>query len=326
MSDVFNPAGESDDDGARRARWLIEPAALAARLGDPSLVVLDAHVDLAPPRFDGDYRVVSGRDAWRAERIPGARHADLVEALSASHPQLNFMRPDPQVLARAIDELGVGGDSQVVVYDRADGFWAARLWWMRRWIGIDAQVLDGGWRAWRAAGLPVEAGGADEAGESGVSGVSGVSGDSGDSGDAPPFAGQTLPVRVRNGMWIDRDAVEAAVAGSMRGTLVCALSDAVFSGRVPSRYARRGHIPGSVNVPARTLFDAEGRYLPTAQLRAALASLDSAQPVLLYCGGGISAAVDALALTLIGRDDVAIYDGSLQEWAADLALPMATDG
>lgn len=297
-------SNEQNDDAARRARILIEAAELAACLGEPELVVLDAQVELPSPRFDGDYRVASGYDGWLAQRVPGARHADLSAALSAPHEALSFVRPAPERLARALAALGVGPASRVVIYDRSDGFWAARLWWMLRWIGIEARVLDGGWRVWREAGLPVESG--------------------------PPRAmnrgrekkGEGIEVRERPGMWADRTDVEAIVAGNTRATLVCALSADMFTGKAASRYARRGHIPGSLNVPARNLFDATGRYAPTPALREALGSLASGGPLCVYCGGGISAAADALALTLTGRDAVSIYDGSLQEWAADPALPL----
>jgi thiosulfate/3-mercaptopyruvate sulfurtransferase len=289
----------SNDDDLRRARLLVGPEALLARLRDPATVVLDAQVDLPAPRFDGDHRVRSGHDGWLAAHIPGSRHADLVDALSAPHPSLTFMRPAPHDFARALAALGVGRGARVVVYDRSDGFWAARLWWMLRWIGVDAAGLDGGWNAWVAAGLPQEHGEA-----------------------APVDAAEPLEPDPRDAPWVDRAEIEAALRAANPPQLICALAHAQFSGHAPTRYARRGHIPGSANVPARTLFDATGRYLPAPELRAAFAALDPARPAWLYCGGGISAAVDALALTLIGRDDVRLYDGSLQEWAADAALPL----
>ncbi|WP_321876941.1 sulfurtransferase [Paraburkholderia bannensis] len=295
MSDVH------DDDAARRARILIEPAELAASLGEPGLVVLDAQVELPSPRFDGDYRVASGYDGWLEQRVPGARHADLSAALSAPHEALSFMRPAPEELARALAALGVGVASRVVVYDRSDGFWAARLWWMLRWIGVEARVLDGGWRAWREANLLVESGPA-----------------------AAVEPADAIEVCERPGMWADRADVEAIVAGAVSDTLVCALSADLFAGRAASRYARRGHIPGSVNLPARTLLDSTGRYAATPVLREALGTLAVGANVCVYCGGGISAAVDALALTLTGHDAVSIYDGSLQEWAADPALPLVS--
>ncbi|RQZ25017.1 sulfurtransferase [Burkholderia sp. Bp9090] len=291
-----NPAA----DAARRARILVGPDELAACLDEPDVVVLDAHVELPPPRFDGDYRVTSGHDGWLAQRIRGARHADFTSGLSAPHETLSFMRPAPAVLARELAALGVTSTSRVVVYDRGDGLWSARLWWMLRWIGLDARVLDGGWRAWRAANLPV------------------------DTGPASAVKRGRLDVRERAGMWADRADVEAMLAGAVRASLVCALSAEVYAGTAPSRYARRGHIPGSVNVPARSLLDATGRYETAPGLRRALGSLDAAHPVCVYCGGGISAAVNALALTLAGYDKVSIYDGSLQEWAADPALPLVS--
>jgi len=105
---------------------------------------------------------------------------------------------------------------------------------------------------------------------------------------------------------------------------VCALSVDVYAGRAPSRYARRGHIPGSLNLPARTLVDNTGRYAAPALLREILAGVYGTSPIVLYCGGGISACVVALALCLLGHRAVRVYDGSLQEWAADFALPLAT--
>ncbi len=290
--------------------YLIEPVELARRLGQPDLVVLDAHVFLPSPRFDGDYRVERGDDAWQANRIPGSRHADLVDALSDRQAAWSFMRPTPEILTDAVAALGVETDSHVVVYDRADGFWAARLWWMLRSIGIEAQVLNGGWQAWEAAHLPQQHG----------------------PDDRNAVVPSCLPLRPVKGLWADRPDVERVLHGEDARTLVCALSASVFAGQTASRYARRGHIPGSVNLPARSLVDTTGRYLPLPALREALAPLLDASPpsLLLYCGGGISATVNALALTLIAQHDprarreISVYDGSLQEWAADPTLPLDT--
>ncbi|WP_140719803.1 sulfurtransferase [Pseudomonas sp. Hp2] len=281
---------------------LIDAATLAARLGEPRLRVLDASVELPAARFDGDYRPASGLAGWRAAHIPGSRHADLLEALADKRAGFGFALPDWPVLATALQRLGIGDDSAVVVYDRSDGFWAARLWWMLRSLGLHARVLDGGWQAWRAAGWPEE------------------------SGDAADIEPGTITLRPRPELWADRRHVEAVVAGRAPGTLVCALPAPLFAGSAPTRYARRGHIPGSLNLPARDLFGADGRYLPVHRLEQLLAPLRaSARPLLPYCGGGISAAAQALALTLVGETDIALYDGSLQEWAADPSLPLVVD-
>ena len=276
---------------------------LAATLDDPRLCLLDASVELAAPQFDGDYRVQSGHAGWLAGHIRGARHADLLGDLADTAAPFSFALPKAQLALDTLRKLGVHDDALIVIYDRSDGFWAARLWWMLRSLGIDAAVLDGGLRAWIAAGYSLDEG-------------------------APPaisIAALSAPAQYRDGFWIDRHDVEKVVAGKADGTLVCALSAALFDGSAVTRYARRGHIPGSSNLPARSLFDDDGCYLSGAALAEALVGLRQTEPpLLLYCGGGISAAALALALTLAGETRVAIYDGSLQEWAAEPALPLTT--
>ena len=279
------------------AQWL------ASALDDPRLCLLDASVELAAPEFDGDYRVESGHAGWLAGHIRGARHADLLNDLAAADAPFSFALPDAQRALDALQKLGIQDDSLIVIYDRSDGFWAARLWWMLRSLGIDAAVLDGGLRAWTAAGFSLETG----------------------ESSAPRHGTVSMPAKYREGFWLDRHDVERVVAGEADGTLVCALSAALFDGSAVTRYARRGHIPGSRNLPARSLFDDDGRYRRGATLDEALAGLRQAEPpLLLYCGGGISAAALALALTLAGETRVALYDGSLQEWAAEPSLPLTT--
>lgn len=282
---------------------LVDSQWLQAHLDDPGLVVLDATVVLPSPGFDGDYRVESGYDGWLQAYIPGSRHADLLTELADTQASFSFALPPPEVLVKALANLGAGEGKTLVIYDRADGFWTARLWWMLRGVGVDAAVLDGGFNAWTKAGLPTHSG-----------------------PETPIQPAQPWAIDPRPELWIDRPGVEAIVAGHAPGLLICALGTALFEGSAPTRYARRGHIPGSRNLPARQLFDAHGCYLPKDALAQAIGStlLHSEGPLILYCGGGISAAANALALTLLGRRDIAIYDGSLQEWAADARLPMTT--
>lgn len=282
---------------------LVTAAWLAAALDDPRLCLLDASVELAAPAFDGDYRVESGHAGWLAGHIRGARHADLLNDLAAADAPFSFALPEAQAALDALQKLGIKDDSLIVIYDRSDGFWAARLWWMLRSLGIEAAVLDGGLRGWIAAGFSLEQGEPSAAGCGTLSALA----------------------KYRDGFWINRHEVERVVAGEADGTLVCALSAALFDGSAVTRYARRGHIPGSRNLPARSLFDNDGCYRRGAALSEALAGLRQAEPpLLLYCGGGISAAALALALTLAGETRVAIYDGSLQEWAAEPSLPLTT--
>lgn len=276
---------------------------LAAHLHQPGLVILDATVVLPSPRFDGDYRADSGYPGWLDEHIPGSRHADLTRDLHDADAAYSFAMPDLAALAAQLQRLGIDDHSRIVIHDRNDGFWAARLWWMLRSVGIQASLLDGGLTAWRAAGQPI---------------------DTGPGREQPSASVPTL--RPQPGHWVDQQQVLAVSQGQTTGRLVCALGQGVFEGTAATRYQRRGHIPGSLNRPARQLFDEQGRYLPRAQLKEVLgaALLVSHEPLLLYCGGGISAAATAFALTLLGRANVMIYDGSLQQWSANPALPMTT--
>ena len=277
---------------------------LADRLGDPNTLILDATVILPPPRFDGDYRVTSGESRWLASHIPGARFADLLGSLSAHDAPYHFAVPDPQTLAQALRSLGVEDDKRVVVYDSESGFWAARLWWMLRSLGLQAAVLDGGFSRWSLEGQAVE------------------------SGAVAPIPGRALTLQVDPNAWVSRAQVESIVSGEKSGTLICALSRELFDGTALTRYGRRGHIPGSRNLPARDLFAGDGTYLKAAELatRAGSVLTDAARPLVLYCGGGISAAADALALTLLGETQISIYDGSLEEWAKDANLPLMSAG
>ena len=281
---------------------LVDDTWLAAYLDDPRLVVLDATTLLPSPREDGDYRSVSGRGAWAERHLPGSRHADLTGELSDHDAPYHFAVPSPEALAAALARLGVGEGSEVVSYDSGGGIWAARLWWMLRAIGVPAAVLDGGLGAWETAGRPLA---------------------SGDDTDPVPAVRPVTPV-VRPDLWVGVEDVAAISRGERPGTLVCALPSGGYDGSAPTRYSRRGHIPASRSLPGRGLVDEAGRVLSPEELAAkAGAVLDTDDsPVVLYCGGGISAAGAALALTLLGRTDVSVYDGSLEEWSKDPARPL----
>jgi thiosulfate/3-mercaptopyruvate sulfurtransferase len=284
---------------------LVDEAWLAEHLHDPRLVVLDATALLPSPRHDGDHRSASGRPGWAERHIPGSQHADLTGDLSDPDAPYHFAVPAPEALSAALARLGVGEGSEVVVYDTGGGIWAARLWWMLRAISVPAAVLDGGLEAWRTAGQPLA---------------------TGDSAPEPAPTPATPVVRPR--LWSGIEDVAAISRGDRPGTLVCALPPGGYDGSAPTRYSRRGHIPGSLSLPGRGLLDDAGRLLPRAGLAArAGAVLDGADsPVVLYCGGGISAAGTALALTVLGREDVSLYDGSLEEWSKDPARPLESGG
>ncbi|MEJ3403744.1 rhodanese-like domain-containing protein [Rathayibacter sp. YIM 133350] len=284
----------------------IDAAGLAALLAaEPPPVVLDATLVLHKPRFDGDFRAESGRGRWLAGHIPGSRHVAIDTEFSAPHATHDH-HEQPQGIADRLAALGIGRHTRAVVYDTVGTLWAARLWYLLDWIGVDVSVLDGGLRAWEEEGLPVVAGA--------------------DAAPSPVPAEPWVAGTVRTA-WVDREEIEHA-SRALPGRLVCGLSATAFAGTEPTRYARRGHIPESVNVPARSLFDAGGRVLPPATVRARHvdAGADLGSELLLYCGGGISATANALALAHAGIRSVRVYDGSLEEWSADPALPLVTGG
>lgn len=276
---------------------LISVAELAA---NPQLRVFDASLELHSPAFDGDYRMNSGRERYLAGHIPGATHVDVATQFSDPTAPLHYTHPQPQRLTDELARLGVSAGEELVVYDSSGTLWAARLWYLLRWIGVPVRVLDGGLAAWTAAGHPIE---------------------TGDVPEREPVA--SWKAGVVHDAWIDKNELIERAADDSR-PLVCSLPAGSFTGAQATRYSRRGRIPGSVNVSSRDLFGSDGTLVDAEQIDAkyAAAGVDGSDEVLLYCGGGISAAAGALALVAIGRETVRIYDGSLEEWSADASLPL----
>jgi thiosulfate/3-mercaptopyruvate sulfurtransferase len=279
---------------------LVDGAWLAAHLGDPDLVILDATVSPLATEPEAASRAATSGTTFEAAHIPGARHADLILALSDPTAGFSFAMPDAATLAAKLAALGVADGKHVVVYDEFLNMWACRVWWMLRAIGFaTASVLDGGFAEWKREGRPIA------------------------SGPASPAAIGTLTVAERPG-FVGKARIEAMlVAGMAPGDLVCALPESWFRGEV-ALGGREGHIPGSINIPAASLLDGNGKFLTPNDLAGGLAPVSDASPVTVYCGGGISAAVVAFALGLTGREDALIYDGSLEEWNADPASPLVT--
>lgn len=275
---------------------LVSTQWLADHLGADNLLVLDATVLQASAPHGG---YVTGDERYLLEgHIPGALFADLIHGFSDPDSPLPFTRPSLDRFADAAGALGVDGETTVVIYDAVSSQWASRLWWQFRAAGHErVAVLDGGLGRWRAEGRDLERGHVEPSPAS--------------------FAAVDHPE-----LWAEKDEVERVVAGSRDAALVCGLSSREFRG-APSGRPRAGHIPGSVNVPVSRLLDREdGTYLSDAALREAFGpALSQVDPlggrVIVYCAGGIAAAADALALTLLGETDVALYDGSLNEWSRD---------
>jgi thiosulfate/3-mercaptopyruvate sulfurtransferase len=279
---------------------LVSAQWVADHLGADDLVVVDASV-VSFTQPNGKPGSLSGHEQYIAEgHVPGAVFADLVEEFSDPEGRYPFTRPDAARFAAAAGALGIGPATTVVVYDTALGQWAARFWWLLRAFGHDAAaVLDGGLTAWSTDGRPIDRGHVEAT--------------------ATLFEGAE-----RADVWVDKAYVERVVAGDEQAALVCSIPPKEFTGETPSR-DRAGVIPGSTSLPVGRLVDRDARTaLPDAELRQLFAHIPEAPRIVTYCNGGIAAAAAALQLVRLGETNVAIYDGSLNEWAADPAAPLVT--
>ncbi|MGW0940374.1 sulfurtransferase [Streptomyces sp. NPDC002666] len=250
---------------------------LAARLGAPGLMVLDASV---------------GAHRGSARRIVGARPFDIDGALSDHEGPLPHTMPGADRFTEELRTLGLHDGDTVVVYDAVGIYSSARAWWMLRAMGFDrVAVLDGGLPGWMAAGLPTESG-----------------------APAPAERGDFTAVP-RAGLFVGGDEVAAALADPA-SAVFDARSRERFRGTAPEPRAglRGGHMPGAVNLPFGEL-QHEGRMRPAAELRAAFTALaQGRERLVLSCGSGVTACVLTLGAALAGYRDLAVYDGSWSEW------------
>jgi len=293
---VATACADSATRDAPAMDMLVTPEWLAEHLDDPDMVLLDCTV-LVEPDGSGGFRSVSGRSKYETGHIPSAGFADLFGELSDSESSLQFAVPSPEQFAAAMGALGVGDDSRVVLYDANGSAWAARVWWMLRWVGFDrVALLDGGLEAWTAEGRPL-------------------------STEVLDRSAMTLTPAPRPELIVDRDEVMAAIDDDSV-VIIDVLPEAHYRGEM-GFYARPGHIRSAINIPMQSFTDESGRYLALEEL-AAMHEGDRNLRQITYCGGGIAASSSAFIMTRLGFTDVAVYTASLQEWAADSANPMDT--
>lgn len=291
-------------DSARFADRLVTTAWLNEHLDDPAVVVLDVTAKLTSQLDNSPARAV-----WADAHIPGSQFFDVASAtgvLSDPDADLPWTWPSPERFTDTLVDHGIGAGSRVVITARtprpgidSGTMWCTRAWWTMHHFGVDCAILRGGHEQWEAEGRPL------------------TSVPSPSPSPVDPLALDAEWARGR----ADRNDV-LAVMGGAGSCLIDALPTSSFDGR-ETTYGRPGHIPGAVNVPFRNLIERETCGFVDAETMAATLrdSLD-APTVITYCGGAIAATVPAFCLSLLGHDDVSVYDGSLMEWAADPDLPM----
>ncbi|MCB0156553.1 MAG: sulfurtransferase [Caldilineaceae bacterium] len=280
---------------------LISTDELAHRLDDPDWAVIDCRFDLND--------TAKGRAAYLDAHIPGAIYAHLDEDLSSPivpgatgrHPL-----PTPDVFAAQLSRWGIDAKTQVVVYDDAGGLYAGRLWWMLRWLGHDAvALLDGGWQQWVKEVRPT-------------------------LGGEDTRSPRTFVPHVQEEMLADVDEVLANLEND-EFVLVDVRDEARYRGEVSGLDPVGGHIPGAVSAHYGHNLAPDGRFKTADELRAyyedLLADPDAGvvpEGIVFYCGSGVSAAHDLLAMELAGLGRHRLYVGSWSHWITDPSRPVAT--
>ena len=277
---------------------LVSAEWLKKHINDPDLVLLDCTVVTIPDANDPrGLRNDSGRQDYELGHIPNAGFADLKDELCVTKGPVEFDLLSPEQFCAAMGKLGVGDDSRVVLYDANYMGWAARVWWMLRWVGFDnAAILDGGLSAWTSTGNEL-------------------------SLEPVTRAVNTFTPNPRAELIADYDEVLASI-NDEAVILIDTLPEEFYRGEM-SIYPRPGHIPGAFNINGLSLLDKTGHLLKQDEL-ASMHAFDHNARIITYCGGGIVASTDAFVLTRLGFNNVAVYMASLEEWTADPNNPMET--
>ena len=277
------------------SQLLVDAGTLANGLGNPDWVVFDCRFSLTDPAW--------GRKQYHAGHVPGALYAHLDEDLSSPvgpatgrHPL-----PDPERLSEKLGLWGVDDQTQVVVYDDVGGAFAVRLWWLLHWLGHNrAVVLDGGLGAWRKAGGAL-------------------------SKEPPKTKHRTFKGCPDQSMWLTTTMMEVNLR-THEFEVVDARAAERFLGEQEPIDPVAGHIPGAINLPLGGNLAADGRFLPSSQLRRRfVAELGDVQPekVVHSCGSGVNACHNLLAMEIAGLSGSRLYAGSWSEWIRAPKRPIA---
>jgi len=287
---------------APNGHLMVDGAWLADHLGDPDLRIFDCTTLLVPDEELG-YVIADARDNWAAGHIPGSGYLNCQDDMCDTSHQHRFMLADPETFAAKVGALGIGDDTRVVLYSTAQLFWATRAWWALYVMGCDnAVVLQGGFQSWTAEDRSV-------------------------STEPCTYPPATFTPNRRDDVVLDKDDV-LAVLDNSDVAVVNALSAEQYAGTGGMVFGRPGRIASSTNAPYPDLSDMEAGTLNDPATVEEIITSAGATPdkrIVNYCGGGISATIGFFAQKLMGYDDVAMYDASMQEWGFDDSLPMERD-
>jgi thiosulfate/3-mercaptopyruvate sulfurtransferase len=271
-------------------KHLVDTKWLEENIDDPDIRIIDCHYFLE--KREQGVSLESGRQAWEQAHIPNSIFIDLLEELSDTNTPLPFMMPPSSQFAEVISEKGIGDGSRVILYDRERGAWASRLWLMLRENGFtDAAVLNGGWEKWTNENRPST------------------------NAFCPFPATRFTPRRHKPSFFTNKEEVLASIKKGGAYT-ICALENWEF---------RQAHIPSSSNIPLSTLLNPhDNTFLPIDDLHRVFRTTGAKKKdrIITYCGGGIASACMAFVLILLGYENVAVYDGSMEEWKRGPNLPV----
>jgi thiosulfate/3-mercaptopyruvate sulfurtransferase len=271
----------------KKNQWLVSSEWLSQRLNDPQIAIVDCRFQLADPQW--------GYRQYLASHIRGAYYLDLEKDLSAPiekhggrHPL-----PAPQLLAEKLSALGISQETLVVAYDDARFAFAARLWWLLRYLGHEnVALLDGGWSSWIESDYPVA-----------------------DTIPAPKWG--NFVVDLQSDWIVDRDTVKSR-QGSPSVVLLDSRDGDRYRGEREPIDPIAGHIPGAVNSPWQRVCDERGYCLPLSVQQQLWTNYQQADEIIVYCGSGVTACVNLFSMKLAGIDKAKLYPGGWSDWCSYL--------
>ncbi|GMR16596.1 MAG: sulfurtransferase [Gammaproteobacteria bacterium] len=285
--------------------YLIETEWLENNLDKKDLRIFDCSVHVvrnpdAKQQLQAPFIFESGRDEFEHAHIPNAGFIDIPSELSDSSSNFPLMMPSENYFSAAMSRYGVSDNTHVVLYSTTEANWATRVWWMLRACGFNnASVLNGGWSKWKKEARQI-------------------------SSLPRTYKPGEFISRPRPGFFVDKEQVLTAIKNNS-SHIINALPAPLHTGTSDVVFGRKGRIRNSVNVPFNSLHDADTEcYLPADQLHHIYKTenINESEHIITYCGGGIASSNTAFTLSLLGYENISVYDASMLEWGNDATLPM----